>query len=75
VAVSGVVISIYYYFGWIKAAFFPSGRPWPAAGGEEAAPVVARVGLAAGTAMVVLAFASVVLGFYQGPVGEWILSR
>jgi hypothetical protein len=33
------------------------------------------VGLAAGTAMVVLAFASVVLGFYQGPVGEWILSR
>jgi NADH-quinone oxidoreductase subunit N len=69
------VISIYYYFGWIKAAFFPSGRPWPAAGGEEAAPVIARVSLAAGTAMVVLAIASVVLGFYQGPVGEWILSR
>ncbi len=75
VAVIGVVISIYYYFGWIKAAFFLSARPSPAAGGEEAAPVIARVSLAAGTAMVVLAIASVVLGFYQGPVGEWILSR
>ena len=75
VAIIGVVISIYYYFGWIKAAFFPSAQPASAAGGETPAPVVARVGLAAGTAMVVLVVASVVLGFYQGPIGEWVLSR
>jgi NADH-quinone oxidoreductase subunit N len=75
VAIVGVIISIYYYFGWIKAAFFPSGRPSSAAGGQPPAPVIAGVGLAAGTAMVVLAFASIVLGFYQGSFGEWILSR
>jgi NADH-quinone oxidoreductase subunit N len=75
VAIIGVVMSIYYYFGWIKAAFFPSGQPISAAAGEVSAPFISRVGLAAGTALVVLAVASVVLGFYQGPIGEWILSR
>jgi NADH-quinone oxidoreductase subunit N len=74
VAVAGVVISIYYYFGWIKAAFFPAARPAPLVAGA-AMPVVARVGLAAGAAMVVLALGSVVLGFYQGPIGEWLVSR
>jgi NADH-quinone oxidoreductase subunit N len=74
VAVVGVVISIYYYFGWIRAAFFPA--PLPAATGETKAPVVvARVGFAAGAAMVLLAGASVVLGVYQGPIGEWLVGR
>ncbi|HUL53809.1 MAG TPA: NADH-quinone oxidoreductase subunit N [Opitutaceae bacterium] len=74
VAVAGVVISIYYYFGWMRAAFFPTPEV-PAGPGETPAPAVARVGLAAGTAMVVLAVASVVLGFYQGAIGEWLVLR
>jgi len=74
VAVAGVVVSIYYYFGWIKAAFFPAWRP-PPMRGDAAAPVIARVGLTAGVTMVVLAFASVILGFYQGPLGAWLVTR
>jgi NADH-quinone oxidoreductase subunit N len=74
VAVAGVVVSIYYYFGWIKAAFFPAWRPPPMAG-DAAPPVIARVGLTAGVTMVVLAFASVILGFYQGPLGAWLVTR
>jgi NADH-quinone oxidoreductase subunit N len=74
VAVVGVVISIYYYFGWIKAAFFPASRiPSPAGG--VAASMAPRVGWMAGAVMVVLAFASVVLGFYQGPLGTWLTQR
>ncbi|MFA5058837.1 MAG: NADH-quinone oxidoreductase subunit N, partial [Opitutaceae bacterium] len=71
VAVAGVAISIYYYFGWIKAAFFPSA---PDAGAATPSAVT-RVGLTAGTAMVVLALASIVLGFYQGPLGAWFVTR
>jgi len=74
VALIGVVISIYYYFGWIRAAFFPA--PPPAAVEGGAPPLVAaRVGLAAGAAMALLAAASVVLGVYQGPIGQWIASH
>ncbi|HRE80641.1 MAG TPA: NADH-quinone oxidoreductase subunit N [Opitutaceae bacterium] len=75
IAIVGVVISIYYYFGWIKAAFFPSWRlPVPA---TEPTPVLPRtpVGVMAGVAMVTLAVASVVLGFYQGPLVEWLALR
>jgi NADH-quinone oxidoreductase subunit N len=68
------VVSIYYYFGWIKAAFFPAWRPPPMAG-DAAPPVIARVGLTAGVMMVVLAFASIILGFYQGPLGAWLVTR
>ncbi len=74
VAIAGVIISIYYYFGWIKAAFFPAGAIPPAADGT-AAPVAVRVGWVAGAAMIVLTLASVVLGFYQGPLGTWLTLR
>jgi NADH-quinone oxidoreductase subunit N len=73
VAIVGVVISIYYYFGWIKAAFFDTWTP-PA----DAAPVrPARTPLSLGTgvALGTLALASVVLGFYQGPLGHWLALR
>jgi NADH-quinone oxidoreductase subunit N len=73
VAIVGVVISIYYYFGWIKAAFFDTWTP-PA----DAAPVrPARTPLSFGTgvALGTLALASVVLGFYQGPLGQWLALR
>jgi len=75
IAVVGVVISIYYYFGWIKAAFFPSWRlPVPAG---EPTPLLPRtpVGLAAKLTLASLALASVVLGFYQGPLVEWLALR
>jgi NADH-quinone oxidoreductase subunit N len=76
IAAVGVAVSIYYYFGWIKAAFFET---WtPPAELDPAAPVrPARtpVGFAAGLALGVLALASIALGFYQGPLGEWLTLR
>jgi NADH-quinone oxidoreductase subunit N len=71
VAASGVVISIYYYFGWIKAAFFPSVRPARGA----LMPPIAGIGLPMAAAMVFLAAGSLILGFYQGPLGAWLVAR
>ncbi len=71
VALVGVVISIYYYFGWLRAAFFPA-RPAAADAGGSSMPVGFRVGLLAGTAMALLTAATVVLGFYQGSIGNWL---
>jgi NADH-quinone oxidoreductase subunit N len=74
VAIVGVVVSIYYYFGWIKAAFFE-----PPAAPAEDAPAgrthAASVGLLARVVLTVLAVATVALGFYQGPLGAWVVSR
>ena len=69
IAVIGVVISIYYYFGWIRAAFFDS-----RIASSEAKPAIVMSGLAK-LALGLLALASVVLGFYQGPFGTWLTSR
>ncbi len=73
IAIVGVVISIYYYFGWIKAAFFDTWTP-PADGAPvrpERTPVSFITGVALGT----LALGSIVLGFYQGPLGQWLTLR
>lgn len=74
VAIIGVIVSIYYYFGWIKAAYFPTWRP-PLLEGETAPPPPARrdVGLAAGILLATAALASVILGFFQGPIGHWLV--
>lgn len=76
ISIIGVIVSIYYYFGWIKAAFFPAWRP-PVMEGEEAPPSPPRtpVGVAAGIVLATAAIASVVLGFYQGPIGDWLALR
>ncbi|HVU33192.1 MAG TPA: NADH-quinone oxidoreductase subunit N [Opitutaceae bacterium] len=71
IAIVGVVISIYYYFGWIKAAFFETWTP-PAEDGAPAGPAATPVGGLAKFALGVLALASVALGFYQGPLGQWL---
>ena len=73
IAAVGVVISIYYYFGWIKAAFFETWTPPAAAASARPArqPVNALTGLALGA----LALASIVLGVYQGPLGQWLTMR
>src|SRR4051812_33029769 len=62
IAALGVVVSIYYYFGWIKAAFFET---WaPPADSAPPRPVRAPVGVVAGFALGALALVSIVLGFY-----------
>ncbi len=68
-AAAGVAISIYYYFGWLKAAFFESLAPSP---DGPARPERTPVGFAAGLALSVLALGSILLGFYQGPLGQWL---
>jgi len=73
IAIAGVVISIYYYFGWIKAAFFET---WTPPGSEgPARPERAPVGFAAGVVLSALALATITLGIYQGPLGLWVASR
>ncbi|HYP18267.1 MAG TPA: NADH-quinone oxidoreductase subunit N [Opitutus sp.] len=73
IAIVGVVISIYYYFGWIKAAFFET---WmPSDGAVNPRPTRTPVGLAAGTALTTLALCSILFGLYQGPLGAWLLAR
>lgn len=72
-AIAGVVVSIYYYFGWIKAAFFET---WTAG----AAPVNPRpertaVSPLARVALGALALCSILFGLYQGPLGAWLLSQ
>ncbi|WP_221030675.1 NADH-quinone oxidoreductase subunit N [Actomonas aquatica] len=73
VAIVGVVLSIYYYFGWIKAAFFPQWRP-PVFEGDDPIPEPPRqpVGTTARILLATAALASVFLGFYQGPIGAWL---
>ena len=72
VAVIGVVISIYYYFGWIKAAFFET---WATSPDGPAKPARTPVDLVTGIAFGALALSTVVLGFYQGPLGAWLTPR
>jgi len=70
VAIIGVVLSIYYYFGWIKAAYFPA----PTAPGldlKERAPR-AEVSGPMTALLTMLAAISVLLGFYQAPLMAWI---
>lgn len=69
-AAAGVVISIYYYFGWIKAAFFKVWTP----SGDDAEPRPARtpVNVVSGVTLCLLAMTSIFLGFYQGPLGRWL---
>jgi NADH-quinone oxidoreductase subunit N len=74
VAVIGVVVSIYYYFGWIRAAFFESWSP-PAPGSAEApaAPAPAAPSLIGLATLALLALASVLIGFFQQPLSRWLL--
>ena len=70
VAVIGVVVSIYYYFSWIKSAFFVVLAPQSGESTPSAAS--APVSLLARVVLTVLALATVILGFYQGPLGAWV---
>jgi NADH-quinone oxidoreductase subunit N len=75
VAALGVVVSIYYYFGWIKAAFFET---WTPPAGESSGPArPSRTPVAPFAAFVLgaLALASIVFGFYPGPLGDLLTLR
>ena len=66
--IAGVVVSIYYYFGWIRAAFF-------ATSSESANAAPAAPAFLGRLTLVVLSLAIIVLGFYQGPLGNWLAAR
>lgn len=72
VAIIGVVLSIYYYFGWIKAAWFGGAAP-----AAEAAPAAPRPGPTFFRAVVLtgLAVATVALGFFQEPLTRWLAMK
>jgi NADH-quinone oxidoreductase subunit N len=72
VAIAGVVVSIYYYFGWIKAAFFPVWRVPLAEGEVDPRPARTVVSPIFGGVMLALALGSIVLGFYQEPITSWL---
>ena len=72
IGIVGVVVSIYYYFGWIKAAFFEA---WtPSNGPVVSAPARTVVGPGARLALGGLALATIFFGVYQGPLGAWLLA-
>jgi len=64
-AIIGVVLSIYYYFGWIREAFFKS-QTWPA--DKPVQPIKVCVGHK--VALAALAIVTILLGFYQGAFGS-----
>jgi len=73
VAVVGVVISIYYYFGIIKAAFFEAWRfsEDEDEGREEPVPG-ARLGFFGKVAIVAVVAGTIVIGFYQAPLSSML---
>ena len=71
VAIAGVVVSIYYYFGWIRAAYFRDQAPESA----DASRAEAGPGAALAVALALLTAASIVLGVYQGPLAAWLSGR
>ncbi len=72
VAIVAVVVSIYYYFGWIKAAWFETWRPE----GEAAPTSIAAVPTAfSAVVLASLVLATVVLGFFQGPLTSWLVLK
>lgn len=70
VAIVGVVLSIYYYFGWIKAAFFET---WSPNSETTDRPVPAAPSWVSQAVLTALALATVILGFYQEPLTRWLM--
>jgi NADH-quinone oxidoreductase subunit N len=75
VAVIGVVISIYYYFSWIRAAFFETWTPPADTEVTSSRPAPTPVTVSLGLTLGLLAACTVLLGFYQGPLGDWLSAR
>jgi len=71
VAIGGVVVSIYYYFGWIKAAFFETWSPSPES--TTSGPIHAAPSVTTSAILAALALLTVLLGFYQEPLTRWLM--
>ena len=74
VSLVGVVLSIYYYFGWIKAAVF---RNWEIPSSAEDASgkparVLPQVSPLSCWVLTSLAVLTVLIGFFQGPLSTWL---
>ena len=72
VAIASVVISIYYYFGWIRAAYFSDEA---AISPETAECVRTGAGLTLRITLAALVAGSILLGFLQGPLGILMSGR
>jgi NADH-quinone oxidoreductase subunit N len=72
IAIVGVIISIGYYFGWLRAAFFSVWRvPGPDAASTGSA--ICEPSPAGRLTLLALAAATVLLGFFQGYLGGGLL--
>ena len=71
-AVIGVVISIYYYFGWIKAAYFATWRQ-DAKPDEQPAVTGTAPNWLGKLVLGGLAVATLALGFFQTPLTSWLM--
>lgn len=69
VAIVGVVISIYYYFGWIREAVFRTLK----SSGELSDVKIEPTGLQKAT-LVGLLLATIILGFYQGGIVDMVFA-
>ena len=73
VAIIGVVVSIYYYFGWLKYAFF---EIWKFQDEEEEAkdePLPgSTLGILGKFTLLIAIIGTALLGFYQSPIGSWL---
>jgi NADH-quinone oxidoreductase subunit N len=72
VAIIGVVLSIYYYFGWIKAAFFVTWRPPAEQDLPPVRPALTAPTWAGALTLAVLALATILLGFFPQPLTSWL---
>jgi NADH-quinone oxidoreductase subunit N len=63
IAISGVAVSIYYYFGWIRAAYF---NDEPPISGQTSGRVDQGIGWGLKVALVALAAFSIILGIFPG---------
>ncbi len=72
VAIGCVAVSIYYYFGWIKAAWFETWRPE-----GETAPAFVGATPTTFSAVILgaLALATLLLGFFQSPLTSWLVLK
>ena len=72
VAIIGVILSIYYYFGWIKAAFFVAWRPPAEQDLPPVRPALTVPTWAGALTLAVLALATILLGFFPQPLTSWL---
>jgi NADH-quinone oxidoreductase subunit N len=72
VAIVGVVLSVYYYFGWIKAAYFDSPAETVAGENQSSTALLSNPSWMGVATLTVLALATVLLGFYQQPLTSWL---